>query len=42
MSEINLVSQTVVLAVVLVSMALRMKGNYLVHGITMAGVSLTV
>ena len=36
MSEINLVNQTVVLAVVLVSMAFRMKGKYLVHGITMA------
>jgi hypothetical protein len=36
MSEINLVNQTVVFAVVLVSMAFRMKGNYLVHGITMA------
>ena len=37
MSEINFVNQTVVLAVVLVSMAFRMKGNYLVHGITMIG-----
>ncbi len=36
MAEINLVNQTVVLAVVLVSMAFRVKGNYLVHGITMA------
>ena len=38
MSEINLVNQTVVLAVVLVSMALRMKGNYFWHGISMVGV----
>ena len=28
-------STTVILAVVLVSMAFRMKGNYLAHGITM-------
>ena len=33
--EINFALQTVFLVVVLVSMAFRMKGNYLVHGVTM-------
>jgi hypothetical protein len=35
LSEINLVSNTVVLALVLGSMGLRIKGKYLWHGITM-------
>jgi uncharacterized membrane protein YozB (DUF420 family) len=35
--DINLLIQTTLLAVVLVSMWFRVKGNYLVHGATMIG-----
>ena len=36
--DINLVIQTTLLAVILISMWFRAKGNYLVHGATMIGV----
>lgn len=35
--DINLIIQTVLLAVVLISMWFRVKGNYFVHGVTMIG-----
>ena len=35
--DLNLVIQTTLLAVVLISMGFRAKGNYFVHGVTMIG-----
>ena len=39
--DLNLLLQTTLLAVVLISMYFRTKGNYLVHGATMIGATVT-